>query len=349
MRIIKQIVWAGIAATVAIAIGGCSFTGSPRVRLGSYATATPGTKFIDGNDLGKHSYYGSPFENDGIAYTCRGGHIDVTHVRIAADNTRYLYNKTKKNLMAGKPGFTYSLNVDRSTYSVKLTYPQNWTSLSKQDKEKIADEVSLELSQYFTYTMATWHEILTWFGFKTMAVLPEFPSALSWEDNYSNLVGTRLGAEAVQDTQHDYDEAMTIALKKELEYLGIQSSRTARDASLKMRGKWWTGTVLVDMRERNMDIGLIDGNVTPTLVPGACDDAKPQSYPLPTLKTLAKYGFTMSLEIEPHEWESGQILKIVYQDGKGKRIQPPIHFPVVMDYLRKDALKRGYNVMPPKQ
>jgi hypothetical protein len=345
---VKSVSAAIVAAGTALAVCGCSFNGEPRVRLGSYATSTPGTRFIDANNLGGHSYGGSFFENNGIAYTCRGGHIDVTHARIGADNTRYLYNKARKKLMAGQTEFTYSLNVDRSTYFVKLAYPDNWASLPKSDKKRIADEVALELSQYLTFTMVTWHEILTWFGFKTMAVLPEFPSAFSWEDNYSNLLGIRLGAQAVQDQEHDYDEAITIALKKELENLGVQSGKTARDASAKMKGKWWDGEIFVDMKERNMDIGLVDGFVTPVLVPGVCPDAQPLSLPVPTLKTLTKYGFTLDLQIKPGEWESGQILKIVYPDGKGTRIHPATDIPVIIDYLKKDGISRGYTVMPPK-
>jgi hypothetical protein len=348
-NLVRGICTAVIIAGAAMTAGGCSFDGAPRPRLGCYATSTPGGRFIDANGLGSHSYRGSPFENNGVAYTCRGGHIDVTHARICADNTRYLYEKTKKNLLAGHTEFTYSLNVDRSTYYVTLGYPDNWKNLPKADKEKIADEVSLELSQYFSYTMVTWHEILTWFGFKTMAVLPEDASAFSWEDNYSNLFGIRLGAQALQDKQHDYDAAMTIVLKKELENLGVQSHTFAHDAAEKMRGTWWDGEIMVDMKERNMDVGLVDGNAAPTLVPGVCGDPQPRSLPVPTVGTLAKYGFAMNLEIEPHEWESGQILKIVYPNGKAKRIHPATDIPIVMEYLRKDGMQRGYVVMPPKK
>ena len=307
---------------------------------------------LDANGLGKHSYNSSPTllssENNGIAYTCRGGHIDVTHARIGADNVRYLYGKTKNNLMQGRTEFTYSLNVDHSTYFVKITYPANWKTLSPQEKEKIADEVSLELSQYFTYTMVTWHEILTWFGFKTMAVLPEFPSAFSWEDNYSNLFGIRCGAMALQDKKHEYDEAMTIALKKGLEDLGVRSHTFAWNASENMRGKWWDGQIMVNLKERNMDIGLVDGYVTPTLVPGACDDAKPLPLPVPSTFLASKYGFGVSIEIEPKEWESGQILKIAHPGVKSKRIQPKTDIPVVLEYMKQEAIKKGYVVMPPK-
>ena len=82
-------------AAASLMASGCSLDGGPRPRLGCYATSTPGGRFIDANGLGNHSYRGSPLENNGIAYTCRGGHIDVTHARICADNTRYLYEKTK--------------------------------------------------------------------------------------------------------------------------------------------------------------------------------------------------------------------------------------------------------------
>ena len=101
----------------------------------------------------------------------------------------------------------------------------------------------------------------------------------------------------MQDKQHDDDAALTIALKKELENLGVQSAKFAHDAAEKMRSKWWDGEIIVNMKERNMDIGLVDGYVTPTLVPGVCGDPQPHSLPVPTLKTAASYGFTVNLEI----------------------------------------------------
>jgi hypothetical protein len=338
-----------VIAALTIIFNGCSLSGEPRVRLGSYATATPGTNFIDMNSLGRHSYGSFLFENNGIVYTCRGGHIDIAHVRIGADNVRYLYYKVRKNLLKGNREFTFKLNVEPSVYFVKLDYPGDWKSKPRKERQQIANELAMELSQYFTFTMTTWHEVLTWFGYKCMAVLPEQPSAFSWEDIYSNIVGIRIGAQAIQDRKHTFNHAVTIAIRKELEYLQVQSSDTARKASEKMRGKWYDGILLVDMRERNIDIGLCDGFVTPTLVPGECNecnDPAPQSYPVPTTALLGKYGFTMELTIEPKEFESGEIMKIIYPEGGGKIVRPIEHLPIVMDYIEKDALKRGYEVMP---
>jgi hypothetical protein len=340
-----------IAAATTI-FNGCAVNNEPRVRLGSYATATPGTNFIDMNSLGRHSYGGFLFENNGIVYTCRGGHVDIAHVRIAADNVRYLYYKIRNNLMKGNREFTFKLNVEPSMYHLKLEYPADWKSKPKKERQQLINELSLELSQYFTFTMTTWHEVLTWFGYKCMAIVPEQPSAFSWEDIYSNVVGIRIGAQALQNGKHSYNMAVTILLRKELESLQVQSSDTARKASEKMRGKWYDGILLVDMRERNLDIGLCDGFVTPTLVPGECrgcndcNDPEPQPYPVPNTTLLGKYGFKMDLTIEPKEFESGEIMKIIYPQGGGTVVRPMEQLPTVIDYIKKDALKRGYEVMP---
>ena len=223
-RIIKRGILGGIAAGAVLAVGGCfSINGEPRPRLAGYPTSTIGSRFIDANNVGKHSYGLGFSENAGMAYTCRGGHIDMDHLRIAADYTKYLSKKTYPCLLKGDKKFTFNLNVDPSKYFVEFEYPDNWKNLPKEDREKISKEVSIELGEYLTFTMVNWHEILTWYGFRSVGFFPEFPSAFSWEDVYSNLLGTRLAAQALKDTSKGYDETMTILIKNELENLGVQS------------------------------------------------------------------------------------------------------------------------------
>jgi hypothetical protein len=334
-----------VTAVVAGAIfsGGCSIGGQPRTRLGSYAASTPGTNFIGNRSLGQHNYDNFLFEQNGIVYTCRGGHIDIAHVRIAADYVRYLYDKVRMTLLKDKIEFTFKLNVDPSLYYVTLKYPDNWKTLPQKEKERIAHELALELSQYCAYTMTTWHEVLTFYGYKCMYILPEEPSAFSWEDIYSNLLGVRLGAQAVQNEECGYNKAMTVLLQKELEKLQIQPAKTAWQAAEKMRGKWFKGVVFINMIERNMDIGIDDGYVTPTLAPGVCEGATPLSYPAPKLDLFNRYGFAMYFEVEPVEWEKGKILRIVYPNGSGKRIRFPEHLVGIMNYTKAEAIKRGYN------
>jgi hypothetical protein len=326
-------------------LAGCGITGGPRPRMGSYPASAFPSAFLDINDLGRHSYGIGIFEHNGLAYTARGGHIDIAHLRIAADNTRWLTGRTREHLLKGDKEFYFKLNVEPSRYHVKLGYPDYWNKITETDRQKIADILSPDLGQYFTYTMTTWHEVLTWFGFKCLLFLPEKKSAFSWEDIYSNLLGTRLGAMAIADKEHSYDEAMTILLKKEMEELEIQSRKTARQAAREMKSKIFDGQKYLD-RTRSMDIGLYNGYVTPVLVPGICKNATPKLYPVPTLDVFRKYGFTMELEIEPKEFESGKILKVIYPDGKGKSIWPDRQLPIVMHYIENDAIKQGFAIIP---
>jgi hypothetical protein len=189
--------------------------------------------------------------------------------------------------------------------------------------------------------MTTWHEVLTRFGYKCIGLPTEFPSAFSWEDSYSNLLGTVVAVNALQDAQHPYNEAMQIALDREMAKLGVQPVEVAKKASESVKDQWYTGGVsmLVTMRKRNFDIGLGDGMVSPTLIPSApqCPGAEPFSYPAPNLDVLAQHGFAMTIEIEPREWESGKILHVVYGDKPKKRVNPVEHLPIVMNYIRQAA------------
>ncbi|UCD52915.1 MAG: DUF4056 domain-containing protein [Phycisphaerales bacterium] len=321
------------------------FNTEPRVRLGCYPTDTLGTLFL-GRNLGSHGYYYTPFEKDGMVYTCRGGHIDITHLRIAADWAAYLVTEAYERLMKDDPHFSFGLAVDRSTNHVHISYPENWTQLPPEKRAAVAKEVALAVGPYLSYTMTTWHEILTWFGFKCVGVATEFPSAFSWEDSYSNLLGTIIAGRALHDTEHSYDEAITIALDEEMERLGIQSAHAAKRASARVKGKWFTGSVLffVDVKKRNFDIGLSDGMVTPTMLNtiSRCADAEPLSYPVPNLDVLEKYGFSLQMEIEPHEWERNAILAVAYPDPeqRQKRIDPTVHFTRIMDHVKQEAARK---------
>ena len=332
-----------------IAAGGCQDGPAPRVRFGFYPTSTLGTNWPNPKALGKHGYIYTPFEVNGMVYTCRGGHIDTAHLRIAADWTRYLTKKTFRRLMKNETTFSYKLAVDRSRNYVTLTYPENWEDLPEEERTAIAEEVAAALGPHMAFTMTTWHEILTWFGFRCIGLGTEFPSAFSWEDSYSNLLGTILGARALEDTERSFNEAMTLLVNEELEKLGVQSAKVGRGASERVKGDWFTGSVLffVDIKERNFDIGLDDGLVTPTLLPGVdeCAGSEPVSYPVPSLEALAKHGFSFKIEIEPREWESGAILVIVSEDEKRprKRIDPAVHLAPIMEYVRNDALRRYGN------
>jgi len=315
----------------------------PRLRYGATACAIPRAPFM-GSDLGGHGYYLSLSEKDGIVYTCRGGHIDTMHARIAADWTAYLAARSYRHLMQGDRSFSYKMMADRSRHYVQVSYPADWRSLPPEQRRAVAREVALLLGPYLAYSMVTWHEILTWHGFRSVGLVGEYQSAFSWEDGYSNLLGTIIAAQALRDTQHSYNEAVKIAFDEEMRKLGVQPADVCRQASESVKGTWYTGNVGMSLKvkKRNLDTGWDDGLVTPCLVPNlpACARAEPVSYPAPTLAALSQYGFAAMVEIEPHEWEKGKILRIVYPDRRGKRIRPDVHFTPIMAHIRQEAAQK---------
>jgi len=321
----------------------------PRFRMGCYPSSTLGTPFPNPEKLGQHGYISSRSEKTGLVYTCKAGHIDLAHLRKSADWTAFLAAKTLEHLEKSETEFSFKL-YEPTKYFVELRYPENWQELQQEEKERIAYEISIRLGAYFSYTATTWHEIITWFGYKCSGVYAEFPSAFTWEDGFSNLLGVYLAEKALRDTGHTFDEAMTSLIERELEKLGIQPKRVARRAANKVKGKWFSGDWLffITIKMRNFDIGLEDGFVTPCLLPDVseCDGVEAQAYPVPN-PDISEYGFSMKLEIEPREWEKDKVLKVVYSDEKERnhRIDPATDFATIMEYMREDAVKNyGYSL-----
>jgi hypothetical protein len=316
----------------------------PRIRPGTYASATYGVRFVGPEKIGSHRYWLDGAEGNGIMYTCRGGHIDLAHVRKAADWTGFLAALTLTHLQAGQTTFVFKLR-EPSRYTVVLTYPQDWDALPAEDKERVARDVSRELGQYLAYTATTWHEMLTWFGFRPSVYKSEFESAFSWEDSYSNLLGTCVAAEALQDPEHAFSDAVTLVLRGRLESLDVQPAAVAKQASEMVRGDWyskrWFFTLI---HERSFDVGTENGRVMPCLVPSvpACKGAEPCPLAVPMLDGLLQHGFSATVTIEPRVWEDNRILRVLYGDRRPPRgtLDPTIHFAPLIDYIRQDALSR---------
>ena len=338
---------AGIGFALLFLLSGCNIN-APRARMGTLPTPPPGPRFMNPEKLGSHSYSFNLFEKNGMVYTCKAGHLDMTHIRWNADWTRYVAEETYRTLMKKKEGFSYTLQLEISRHMVSFDYPEDWDDFSRQEREKIAREISLHVGPYVAFNTTLWHEILTWFGVHFFGFEEEFNSAFTWEDLYSNALGAKLAVEAMKDNPHRYDDAMTLAIKQELERLGVQPRSIAIQAAEKMRGQWFKGYIFVDTLRKNMDVGLDDGTISPVLVPGICQNAQPEPIRVPDISILPKYGFSMEYKILPREWEKGKILKIVYPENKGKYIYPEKHFPILMEYIKKQAVEEyNYILEPP--
>ncbi len=323
-RMKKRLVLA-VAVGLLLSAAGCT---GPRARLGYIPTATFGVPFPDPEDIGSHSFNYSPFESGGIVYTCRAGHLDIDHIRV---------EQMRKLLTDRVEQFSFSLAGETSTHWITLTYPDDWDS--RPDKAAVIEEIAYTAGPYFVYTATVWHEILTWYGVHFMGIEPEFNSAFSWEDLYSNLLGIHLSLEAQRDPEHGYNKAMTLALERALQRLEVQSGKTAKAASDSVRGQWDTGNLVPDMKMRNFDIGL-DGSVTPVLIPdvAACPSPEPAPLEVPTLDVLKQFGLTVTYQIKPNVFEQGAI----YRDAGEKQIFPEKHFPILLEAMKQQAAEKGY-------
>lgn len=321
----------------------------PRIRPGSYASATHGIEFVEPDDLGPHAYRLKWSEKNGIVYTCRGGHIDIAHVRKAIDWAGFLAAVTLDNIRLERTGFAFKLR-EPSRYHVTFTYPNQWHATTPERREHIAREVAISLGRHFAYVATTWHEILTWYGYKPKGLRPAFESAFAWEDIYSNLLGTHVAARALRDQERSFEIAAELALDHYLQLLGAQPAIVGRRASEKVKGRWYRSKgIFTIIAHRNLDIGTGDGLVSPSLVNSVsdCPDAKPYLLPVPDLTAVEKNGFRIELEIEPREWEKSRILEAARLDSHDskRRIRPQVHFPILLEHIRNQAVNRcGHKV-----
>ena len=70
-----------------------------------------------------------------------------------------------------------------------------------------------------------------------------------------------------------------------------------------------------------------------------CQETTPLSYPVFD-GDISKHGFSMELEIIPRSEGTAKIKKILNK----QTINPKTDFPKIMDYIKKDALRRGYKI-----
>jgi hypothetical protein len=217
-------------------------------------------------------------ESSGFIYTCRGGFVDLGHSRDWLDWTGYLAVHAKRLLPAGG---TLELTCEKdSTRTVKF----------QAQGEKRSDEVCVYLAQRIAYQLAVWHEIVTSF-------LGEKYSAFSPEDNYSNLLGTYMGRDALLTfRKKPFDRAAALAIRSWLMKLGAVTKSQTLAAFDKVKGQWWqdppkgwSNPLDLSQSLKNLDPILLKrhfdalGAVKPWLVPGVCAAASPFPLPVPNI------------------------------------------------------------------
>ncbi|MHC4999479.1 MAG: DUF4056 domain-containing protein [Planctomycetota bacterium] len=310
--------------------GGCQTRSRPRLRISDFFGNPWGMRYADPNDLGRHCLDYCHSEKLGLVYTCQAGFIDIGHVREAADRTHYLTQLTYENLMQAETDFSYRV-IEPTRYTIAFGYPDHWKNLPREKKESIAREISIQLGQYLAHTSLIWHEILTWYGFSSSGPFPEKISAFSCEDPYSDVLGTHLAASVLSNPA---------IIDETLKQLEVQPPETAKQAVEKIKGDWYEGGYyfFVEIKKRNLDVGLDDGIVFPCRVDDICLDTPAQDCSAPNFSFLDEYEFKIRVRLKPVEFEKVRIYKTLGLKWSD-RITPYIHFPMLLESIRKTRAK----------
>lgn len=326
-----------------ILLGGC--TAEPKYRLGALPFPGLGLYSVaDPDDLGRHRYRSlfPMFDRErerGVIYTTRCGFVDVAHIRHAADWTRRSMQELHPALIAGEDQVAFEA-TDRTRVHVEIDYPPGWYVLSPARREALCFELALRQSQRLSYALGTWHEAITWLGFQTIPLISEKHSAFTYDDIVAHLLGVRAAARALRSDEPNYNRAMTAAIEVELARAGALSSGETRKAIEAVEGSWWTWGKAI---KRHLDPAVVDGFLSPMLVPGYARDgsrAERREDPmlqLPTLETVDASPLTPDglfwVRFDPQfsQWDEIRALLPGHPDW----LDPDIHLPVLVDVVRQ--------------
>jgi hypothetical protein len=256
----------------------CLFGMDLKAKLGE--APIPGYKIgnIRGiDDLGPHGYDKGNLkgENNGLVYTCRGGFIDVAHIRDNADRTLYLAIEIARQL---PDGMTITLPEEATDRQVVIKpLPADW--IERYGRWRLATEIA----QWANYQFSIWHEIVTWYGWESVKGFSEKSSAFSIEDLYSNILGEKIAAGIIlnhEDESRDaYDSAMNAWIRESLRRLGAVSRNDGRAAMAAVDGIWWDSRVrvpdnkLVTHRYLQIDPPLLGWTVESAVPKGPAQNA----------------------------------------------------------------------------
>lgn len=216
---------------------------------------------VDGKEIGKHKYLGTPSESNGIVYTKRGGFIDLGHLRDYADWTRYLYVK----LQSSDGDVELPLGNEAGAKTLYI------------DKARLDNGVDLlQLAGSVAYNLSLWHEIATWFGSSYLPLVPEAYSSFSPEDLYSNRLGIEIGIEALKK-DIDFDSAVTQVLSEYMLKLELVPSVDETYWAMEsVHNAWWTREKALPNRKILLKRYYGDGNMISPWLTELYPNVKPQ-------------------------------------------------------------------------
>jgi len=199
-----------------------------------------------------------------LIYTCRGGFIDTAHLREPVDWIAFFIAKLDRHL---EQGTVIELPVEGAERRVVVkAIPKEMIRQSGRD------EILIAISQWLSYQLSIWHEVVQWYGVSMLKSFPETASGFSLEDAYSNAVGLRL-MDGVDFRTHfvsemAYNNFIDALLVEGIEALQPVPQEVGERALVALDQIWWDSTVRLPHREivlrRYLDT---DNELSPWLFP----------------------------------------------------------------------------------
>ncbi|MBL7714421.1 MAG: DUF4056 domain-containing protein [Bdellovibrionales bacterium] len=207
--------------------------------------------FVDPAKLGPHDFGAlnkkknkkdktAPKEKFGMVFTCNGGFVDVAHLRDNADWAAQIYLTLQDQVGTGA-SVPIRLETDLKSYTLELP------KLTSQEVAALTPAILGDAAVTLAFDAGVLHEIGTQFpqtvsgpkiGALTDWAINERNSSFSLEDVYSNLIGAKLGIEAIRSSK-PFNEAMTELLDQKLKDLKVVSLAQSREVYQSLKGTWW--------------------------------------------------------------------------------------------------------------
>ncbi|MHC4881976.1 MAG: DUF4056 domain-containing protein [Planctomycetota bacterium] len=279
--------------------------------------------------------FGSPLvDGNGIVYTLRCGTIDPDHVYGWARKTKSYYDALYDCLTDDRG------RLSTGCFKVSLTCPDAWRTLPPSAKKQAAHEMAIEAAQYLAFNDGLWHEMATWYGHRTFPLISDFESALSWEDVYSDRLGTVIAAEAIA-MGGDFNANVTMLTRRELKKRQLVDTARAASITKTMENVAYREDPFAKkILWRNLDIGTGDDTIDPVVFPGFTSEP-PIPLPAPTLDVFDKHDIKADIVVSPLSPAYRTITSKA--DIRGHYI-PSVHNPKVLAVIKQDAIQRGFRV-----
>ena len=213
------------------------------LRVGPLALPARLGNVVEAGRIGHHRYLRrSVFDEiNGLVYTCRGGLLDLGHLRTAADLVGWLY---------------VHLRRARATRGrVRLRGPDG--AIELKVRPRATEETLRRIAAQVAFRLTVWHELVTFQGRRTVAAFPEGFSAFSPEDLVSDAWGARVGYDSILSPEA-WDQAVDRAVDRVLRDLESRPLMDTRTALHALADRWWNPTRAVPesslLQERRFEV-----------------------------------------------------------------------------------------------